>query len=69
MAIIDINVNGVTSLPLAAIWQDRSVPFIFVTGYGAQGLVDGYQDAQVLTKSYELDDLSQVVAKARAAAD
>lgn len=68
MAILDINVHGVASFPLAAILQDRGVPIIFASGYGERGLIDGFRDALVLTKPYGRDDLSNVVAKARAAA-
>lgn len=68
MAILDINVHGVASFPLAAILQDRGVPIIFASGYGERGLIDGFRDALVLTKPYGMDDLSNMVAKARAAA-
>lgn len=68
MAILDINVHGVASFPLATVLQDRGVPFIFASGYGERGLIDGFRDALVLTKPYGVDDLSQVVAKARATA-
>ncbi len=68
MAILDINVHGVASFPLAAILRGRGVPIIFASGYGKQGLIDGFRDALVLTKPYGMDDLSNVVAKARAAA-
>lgn len=68
MAILDINVNGVLSFPLATILQDRGVPFIFASGYGERGLIDGFRDALVLTKPYGMDDLTQTVAKARVAA-
>jgi two-component SAPR family response regulator len=68
MAILDINVHGVTSFPLATVLQDRGVPFIFASGYGESGLIDGFRDALVLTKPYGMDDLTQVVAKARVAA-
>ena len=65
MAILDINVHGVASFPLAAILQDRGIPFIFASGYGESGLIDGFRNALVLTKPYSADHLSQVVAKAR----
>ena len=68
MAILDINVHGVASFPLAAILQDRGIPVIFASGYGETGLIDGFRDALVLTKPYGVDHLSQVVAKARHAA-
>lgn len=65
MAILDINVHGVTSFPLASILQDRGVPVIFASGYGERGLIDGFRDALVLTKPYGLHDLTRVVAEAR----
>ena len=68
MAILDINVHGVVSFSLAAILQGRGVPIIFASGYGESGLVDEFRNALVLTKPYGVDDLQQVVAKARAAA-
>ena len=68
MAILDINVNGVPSFPLAAILQDRGIPVIFASGYGESGLIDGFRDALVLTKPCGVGHLSQVVDKARVAA-
>ncbi len=65
MAILDINVHGVTSFPLAAILQGRGIPIIFASGYGERGLIDGFLDALVLTKPYGMGDLTQAVAKAR----
>ena len=68
MAILDINVHGSVSFPIARILQSRSVPVIFASGYGERGLIDGFRDALVLTKPYGLAHLTKVVAKARAAA-
>ena len=68
MAILDINVHGCVSFPLAEVLQTRGVPFIFASGYGERGLIDGFRDALVLTKPYGVDDLTTAVAKARVAA-
>ena len=65
MAILDINVRGVMSFPIATILRERGVQIIFASGYGEQGLIDGFRDAHVLTKPFDLDDLARVVAKAR----
>ena len=67
MAILDINVDGVTSFPLAAVFLGRGIPFIFASGYGECGLIDGFRDALVLTKPYGMADLTRVIAKARVA--
>jgi DNA-binding NtrC family response regulator len=34
-AILDINIVGGNSVPIAAALQDRGCPFIFITGYGS----------------------------------
>ena len=39
-AILDVNVDGHEVFPVAEILAKRSVPFIFVTGYGEGGLPD-----------------------------
>ena len=40
-AILDINVAGFQSFPVADILRGRSISFMFATGYGAAGLIDG----------------------------
>ncbi len=32
-AVLDVNLNGTMSFPLAALLEERQVPFIFLTGY------------------------------------
>lgn len=44
--------------------RQRGIPFIFATGYGADGLIDGYRDEPVLSKPYDLADLEHLIAKA-----
>ena len=69
MAILDINVRGVLSFPIAEILRDRGVPVIFASGYGQRGLISEFRDAHILTKPFDLDGLAQMVAKARVAAN
>ena len=61
MAILDINVRGQTSFPIAQILRDRSVPFIFSSGYGEGGLIDGFRDELVLTKPYDTEGLRRIL--------
>ena len=35
MAILDVNLNGARSFPIAAVLVDRGIPFVFATGYGS----------------------------------
>lgn len=61
MAILDINVRGQLSFPIAQILRDRSVPFIFSSGYGERGLIDGFRDELVLTKPYDTEGLRRIL--------
>ena len=68
LAILDMNVRDTLSFPVAAILRDRGIPFLFVSGYGKRGLIDGFEDAHVLTKPYSAETLGQMVAVAMTAA-
>jgi hypothetical protein len=43
-AMLDLNLNGNKSLPVAAALAARDMPFFFTTGYTAIDLRDGYRD-------------------------
>lgn len=68
LAILDINLAGSNSFPVADMLRKRRKPFIFTTGYGAAGLVDGYRGTPLLTKPFGLRELEKVVIKALTAA-
>ena len=65
-AVLDINVAGVPSFPVAQVLRSRSVPFLFLSGYGARGLIEGFTDALVLTKPFNKSDLELMVSSALA---
>ncbi len=60
-AVLDINVAGVQSFPVANLLRTRKVPFLFLSGYGARGLIEGFTDAPVLTKPFTQIDLQRMV--------
>ncbi|MBC7283277.1 response regulator [Hoeflea sp.] len=62
-AILDINVAGTQSFPVADILRQRGIPFTFATGYGVEGLMDGYRDCPVLQKPYAQEDLARSIAQ------
>ena len=64
LAILDINLAGSNSFPVADILRKRQKPFIFTTGYGADGLRDGYRGTPLLTKPFGLRELERVVFRA-----
>ena len=60
-AMLDVNLNGIASYPLADALDARGVPFFFSTGYSRQGIKEGYRNRLVLKKPFELDDLVEVL--------
>lgn len=52
-AILDINLAGKQSFPVADLLIERGIPFIFASGYGAAGLGGLYRDIDVLQKPFE----------------
>lgn len=58
LAILDINLSGATSFPVAAILRERNIRFFFVTGYGFDGLElpDGNRAAEADQSGRPKDD-------------
>ncbi|WP_105374058.1 response regulator [Neorhizobium huautlense] len=61
LAILDVNLDGHKSFPVADILAARGIPFVFATGYGAAGIDPGYQQWPVITKPFLIDDLRRAV--------
>lgn len=61
-ALLDVNLNGESSMALAAALKERGCPFAFTTGYGAGGIDPDHADMPVLTKPYALAELEAVLA-------
>jgi CheY-like chemotaxis protein len=61
-AVLDINLAGSNTFQVAAILRNRGIPFIFTSGYGADGLVDGYRGAHLLTKPFGRSELEHMIA-------
>jgi DNA-binding response OmpR family regulator len=67
--ILDINLGGEMAYPIARTLQARKVPFVFMTGYGAETVAVPFPDARVFQKPLEREMLRQLfVAHARNAA-
>lgn len=60
-ALLDVNLNGDTSMPVAALLKSHGIPFAFTTGYGSSGVDDVHRDMPVLTKPYSLADLEAML--------
>ncbi|HKM80647.1 MAG TPA: response regulator [Candidatus Acidoferrum sp.] len=51
-AVLDVNLDGRPSFPIAEALMKRGIPFLFVTGYGAKGLDRDFADHPVLAKPF-----------------
>ncbi|MFL6586382.1 MAG: response regulator [Luteimonas sp.] len=61
-AILDINLGGEQSFPIADALDARGIPYIFMTGYGATGVPERLSRHYVLQKPYGADALKQALA-------
>lgn len=66
-AVLDINLAGSNTFQVAAILRKRGIPFIFTSGYGADGLIDGYRGAHLLTKPFGPSELEHMIAQSLSA--
>jgi DNA-binding NtrC family response regulator len=62
-AIIDINLDGAMTYPVADILRERAIPFAFTTGYGRTAIDNAYSDVPVLQKPFSHDQLKAVVSR------
>lgn len=62
-AVLDVNLNGCESYPVAEALEARGVPFAFSTGYSDEGMRDEYRDRPVLRKPYQQEGLVQILTR------
>ena len=60
-AILDVNLNGAASFPIAEALKARGVPFAFSTGYDERMLREGFGDQPVIRKPFLPDKLLDVL--------
>jgi hypothetical protein len=61
--VLDVNLDGQMSYPIADALAARGVPFVFSTGYDKDTLLDGYRTFPVLQKPCQRSELSDTLAK------
>jgi CheY-like chemotaxis protein len=66
VAVLDINLNGQTTGPVADALDARGKPFVFATGYGEHALPDAYRSRPTLKKPFQIDGLKQMLETALA---
>ena len=62
-AVLDLNLAGETSTPVADALALLGIPFVVATGYGADGLPQGHGAVPVLAKPYDPDDLTAALVR------
>ena len=64
IAVLDVNLAGKLSYPVAGVLRSRGIPFIFATGYGTKGLPQEFSDCLVLAKPYSQRQLADFLVAA-----
>jgi CheY-like chemotaxis protein len=52
-ALLDVNLGRETVYPLADRLRERGVPYVFLTGYGAEILPEHHRDRRVVSKPFD----------------
>lgn len=60
-AVLDVNLRGIRSDPIARELSERGMPFILATGYGAEFRTDS--ESPVLEKPYQREQLAAALRK------
>ncbi|WP_376091589.1 response regulator [Roseomonas sp. CCTCC AB2023176] len=63
VAVLDLNLAGETSEPVADALKQMGIPFVVASGYGAAGLPPRHQDVPVLAKPYAPEDLTAALVR------
>ena len=66
VAILDINLDGSKSFPVAELLRERGVRLVFASGYGSPGLEAPFLDALIIKKPFEARDLKAMIERAAA---
>jgi len=62
-ALLDVNLAGDLTWPLAHTLQDRGIPFVFMTGYAQRGFVpEEFADTPILSKPIEIGQIQAAMA-------
>lgn len=60
-AVLDLNLAGEASTPIADTLARMGVPFVVATGYGAEGLPAQHAAVPVLAKPYDPEELTMLL--------
>ncbi len=63
IAVLDVNLGGEPSFPVATFLQSRGVPLLFSSGYGSQGLPPEWQGTPTLPKPFTSDEVADALSR------
>jgi hypothetical protein len=63
-ALLDVNLGGVRSFPMAEALAGKGVPFVFTTGYDESGLPDIWRGRPTLRKPFMMGEMAEALKKA-----
>jgi DNA-binding response OmpR family regulator len=61
LAILDINLQGISVQSVAEIVKGRGLPLLFLSGYGAAAVPDGFKGLAVLNKPCTIKALKRMI--------
>jgi CheY-like chemotaxis protein len=61
VALLDVNLNGEPITPVVDILIERSLPFVFASGYGRRGVPEAYPEIATLQKPFQVEALAQAL--------
>ena len=67
VALLDVNLNGNDSHPVAEALSARGVPFVYSTGNTGQSMRDGYSGQPVLKKPFKYEELAAILTRLKLA--
>jgi CheY-like chemotaxis protein len=56
-ALMDLNLNGHSAIPVADALREHGIPFLVLTGYGTAALPEPHQGAPVISKPFDATHL------------
>lgn len=61
VAVVDVNLAGEHSIPVADVLRERGIAFTFASGYGAEGVPEAYRGEKMLQKPYDTKALLEML--------
>ncbi|WP_091966195.1 response regulator [Bradyrhizobium shewense] len=59
IAILDVRLGADSSEAIAEALRSRNIPFVFASGYGAEGVPAKYKDRPILRKPFQIEELER----------